>query len=170
MFVFPTVRDRFARSEAVFAVDCNWSSRSHVLHWHLCPPPPASQRGAAAGGRIFRTGLHLPLRDFLPIRLGTCSVEIPTVRLRSMNVAIGAYTKWLFNFIVARTTPNMLATLGPEWLRNANYSAEDMLKMQAELAKHDIPLATNQCEFSILRRHPETSGLLQASRDNKIVF
>jgi len=52
----------------------------------------------------------------------------------------------------------------------ANYSAEDMLKMQAELAKYDIPLATNQCEFSILRRLPETSGLLRTCRENDIVF
>jgi sugar porter (SP) family MFS transporter len=40
--------------------------------------------------------------------------EIPTVRLRSMNVAMGASTQWLFNFVVARSTPNMLATLGPD--------------------------------------------------------
>ena len=40
--------------------------------------------------------------------------EIPTVRLRAMNIAIGAVTQWLFNFIVARSTPNMLATLGPD--------------------------------------------------------
>ena len=40
--------------------------------------------------------------------------EIPTVRLRSMNVAIGACTQWLFNFVVARSTPNMLTTLGPD--------------------------------------------------------
>jgi sugar porter (SP) family MFS transporter len=39
--------------------------------------------------------------------------EIPTARLRSMNVAIGASTQWLFNFVLARSTPNMLATLGP---------------------------------------------------------
>jgi sugar porter (SP) family MFS transporter len=40
--------------------------------------------------------------------------EIPTVRLRSMNVAVGASTQWLFNFVVARSVPNMLATLGRE--------------------------------------------------------
>lgn len=38
--------------------------------------------------------------------------EIPTARLRSMNVAMGACTQWLFNFIIARTTPSMLANLG----------------------------------------------------------
>ncbi|KAI0405838.1 MFS sugar transporter-like protein [Xylaria palmicola] len=38
--------------------------------------------------------------------------EIPTARLRPLNVAIAAATQWLFNFVVARTLPVMLATLG----------------------------------------------------------
>lgn len=38
--------------------------------------------------------------------------EIPTARLRSMNVALAAATQWLFNFVVARAVPNMLATVG----------------------------------------------------------
>ncbi|KAI1202910.1 MFS sugar transporter-like protein [Nemania serpens] len=38
--------------------------------------------------------------------------EIPTARLRPLNVALAAATQWLFNFIVARTLPVMLATLG----------------------------------------------------------
>ncbi|KAF2681321.1 quinate permease [Lentithecium fluviatile CBS 122367] len=38
--------------------------------------------------------------------------EIPTARLRSLNVAIAAATQWLFNFVVARATPNMMASAG----------------------------------------------------------
>jgi hypothetical protein len=38
--------------------------------------------------------------------------EIPSARLRSMNVALAAATQWLFNFVVARGTPNMLVTMG----------------------------------------------------------
>lgn len=52
----------------------------------------------------------------------------------------------------------------------ANYSEEDMIRMADELAKYDIPLATNQCEFSILRRYPETHGLIKACRERHIVF
>lgn len=52
----------------------------------------------------------------------------------------------------------------------ANYSKEEMLQMRDELAKYDVPLALNQCEFSILRRIPETSSLLQTCRENCIVF
>jgi len=52
----------------------------------------------------------------------------------------------------------------------ANYSVEDMLLMQEELAKYGVPLATNQCEYSILRRLPETEGMLEACRKNNIIF
>jgi sugar porter (SP) family MFS transporter len=38
--------------------------------------------------------------------------EIPAARLRAMTVAIGAATQWLFNFVIARAVPNMLATVG----------------------------------------------------------
>ncbi|KAL7271225.1 hypothetical protein RUND412_006028 [Rhizina undulata] len=38
--------------------------------------------------------------------------EIPTARLRATNVALAAAIQWLFNFVVARATPNMMATVG----------------------------------------------------------
>jgi len=38
--------------------------------------------------------------------------EIPTARLRAMNVAIAASTQWLFNFVVAQAVPHMLKTVG----------------------------------------------------------
>jgi hypothetical protein len=42
--------------------------------------------------------------------------EIPSARLRAMNVAFAAATQWLFNFVVARATPVMIVTVG-----NAGY-------------------------------------------------
>jgi hypothetical protein len=38
--------------------------------------------------------------------------EIPTARLRALNVAIGALTQWVFNFIIARTVLTMQVTMG----------------------------------------------------------
>lgn len=52
----------------------------------------------------------------------------------------------------------------------ANYDQDDMLRMAEALARHNIPLATNQCEYSVLRRHPETHGLIRACRDKGIIF
>lgn len=42
----------------------------------------------------------------------------------------------------------------------SNYSVDELVRMHTVLAKHGIPLASNQVEFSLLRRHPETSGLI----------
>lgn len=49
-----------------------------------------------------------------------------------------------------------------------NYSAEDMVTMKTELAKVGVPLALNQVEFNLLRRIPETGGLLQTCREEGI--
>lgn len=38
--------------------------------------------------------------------------EIPTARLRALNVALAAGTQWLFNFIIARTVLTMQETMG----------------------------------------------------------
>jgi aryl-alcohol dehydrogenase-like predicted oxidoreductase len=45
-----------------------------------------------------------------------------------------------------------------------------MVKLSDELAKFNIPLAINQCQFNILRRYPETHGLIKACRDRGILF
>ncbi|RYO86723.1 hypothetical protein DL766_001583 [Monosporascus sp. MC13-8B] len=40
--------------------------------------------------------------------------EIPSTRLRAMNVAQAAATQWLFNFIIARTAPTMMTRMGKD--------------------------------------------------------
>ncbi|HSK55505.1 MAG TPA: aldo/keto reductase [Jiangellales bacterium] len=47
----------------------------------------------------------------------------------------------------------------------SNYSAEQMRQAHASLAEHGIPLASNQVEYSLLHRQPETNGVLQACRE-----
>lgn len=52
----------------------------------------------------------------------------------------------------------------------SNYSIGEMSKIHAELAKRDVPLASNQVECSLLRRVPETSGLLGACQRLGVVL
>ncbi|KAJ4128062.1 hypothetical protein NW768_008346 [Fusarium equiseti] len=52
----------------------------------------------------------------------------------------------------------------------ANYDVEDVQKINDELAKFNIPLATNQCEFNILRRYPELSGNIKKCQDSGMIF
>jgi aryl-alcohol dehydrogenase-like predicted oxidoreductase len=47
----------------------------------------------------------------------------------------------------------------------SNYSAAQMLEAHAALAKRGIPLASNQVQYSLLRRDPETDGVLEACRE-----
>lgn len=47
----------------------------------------------------------------------------------------------------------------------SNYSAEQMRVAHMALAERGIPLASNQVEYSLLHRQPETNGVLDACRE-----
>lgn len=47
----------------------------------------------------------------------------------------------------------------------SNYSAEQMRVAHAELARRGFPLASNQVEYSLLHRQPETNGVLDACHE-----
>ena len=47
----------------------------------------------------------------------------------------------------------------------SNYGADQMQRAHERLASHGVRLASNQVEYSLLRRAPETNGVLEASRD-----
>ncbi len=51
----------------------------------------------------------------------------------------------------------------------SNYSVKETRSIAAELDKRGLALATNQIEFSLLRRAPETGGLLAACADLGVV-
>ncbi|HVC69535.1 MAG TPA: aldo/keto reductase [Acidimicrobiales bacterium] len=51
----------------------------------------------------------------------------------------------------------------------SNYSVSETRSMAAELAKRGMRLATNQIEFSLLRRVPETGGLLATCAELGVV-
>src|SRR5215204_5984393 len=47
----------------------------------------------------------------------------------------------------------------------SNYGADQMQRAYDGLASHGVSLASNQVEYSLLQRAPETNGVLEASRD-----
>jgi aryl-alcohol dehydrogenase-like predicted oxidoreductase len=47
----------------------------------------------------------------------------------------------------------------------SNYSAEQMREAHTALARHGIPLASNQVEYSLFHRKPEVDGVLAACRE-----
>lgn len=53
----------------------------------------------------------------------------------------------------------------------ANYDVHDVQRMRDELlSKFNVPLATNQAEFSVLRRMPEKSGEIRECAEHDMVF
>ena len=51
----------------------------------------------------------------------------------------------------------------------SNYSIKEMRSIDRELRSRGLRLATNQIEFSLLRRSPESSGLIAACRELGVV-
>jgi aryl-alcohol dehydrogenase-like predicted oxidoreductase len=47
----------------------------------------------------------------------------------------------------------------------SNYSADQMRRAHAALAQRGLPLASNQVEYSLLHRGPETNGVLNACQE-----
>jgi aryl-alcohol dehydrogenase-like predicted oxidoreductase len=52
----------------------------------------------------------------------------------------------------------------------SNYSAAQLRRAHAALAARGIPLASNQVQYSLLHRDPETDGVLQACRELDITL
>jgi aryl-alcohol dehydrogenase-like predicted oxidoreductase len=47
----------------------------------------------------------------------------------------------------------------------SNFSASEMRQAHAALARHGVPLASNQVRYSLLDRSPEVNGVLEACRE-----
>ena len=47
----------------------------------------------------------------------------------------------------------------------SNYNVDQMRRAHDRLASHGVKLASNQVEYSLLKRTPETNGVLEACRD-----
>lgn len=52
----------------------------------------------------------------------------------------------------------------------SNYSVAQMRKAHARLARYGIPLASNQVHYSLLHRHPERNGVLEACRELNVAL
>jgi len=52
----------------------------------------------------------------------------------------------------------------------SNYGADLMQRAYARLARHDIPLASNQVHYNLLDRKPEKNGVLDACRELNVAL
>lgn len=66
----------------------------------------------------------------------------------------------LMNFMADAVAAGKVRAVGV-----SNYSAEQMRQAHAVLAERGVPLASNQVEYSLLHRQPESNGVLDACRE-----
>ena len=90
------------------------------------------------------------------MRLGRDSIDLYQHHFPARGVSIPKLMDQLADAVEA----GKVKTLGV-----SNYSAEQMREAYAALAKRGIPLASNQVEYSLLHRQPETNGVLGACRE-----
>ncbi|CAH0005406.1 unnamed protein product [Clonostachys byssicola] len=97
-----------------------WTSAAQGLVMYLIGiygrvEPPVVGKPVSAFGYVAITCIYLWAALFQFGWGPVCWIlisEIPTARLRAPNVALGAATQWLFNFVIARTVLTMQNTMG----------------------------------------------------------
>ncbi len=89
-------------------------------------------------------------------RLKRASIDLYQHHFPSERVSIPK----LMNLMADAVGNGQVRTVGV-----SNYSAEQMKQAHAVLAKRNIPLASNQVEYSLLHRKAEVDGVLDACRE-----
>jgi aryl-alcohol dehydrogenase-like predicted oxidoreductase len=109
---------------------------------------------------FFRTARSIPLTIEKRIEcLSPCQIDLYQVHM-----------PYAFSSVEAQM--NAMAGLVKEgkirYIGVSNFSAAQMRRAQAALAKLGLPLASNQVRFNLLNRAPEKNGVLDAARELNI--
>jgi aryl-alcohol dehydrogenase-like predicted oxidoreductase len=89
-------------------------------------------------------------------RLGLSQVDLYQVHLPMPPLAVETWANALADAVEAGLTRAVGVS---------NYNVGQTMRTHAILMKRGIPLASNQVEYSLLNRKPETSGLVEVCRD-----
>lgn len=81
---------------------------------------------------------------------------------------------WPYTFLSIEALMDMLALAVRSGRVRAvgvsNYSVKQMRRAYERLARHDIPLASNQVHYSLLHRKPEQNGVLEACKQLNVAL
>jgi aryl-alcohol dehydrogenase-like predicted oxidoreductase len=89
-------------------------------------------------------------------RLGLSRVDLYQIHFPYSPVSIETWMEALADAVGAGLTRAVGVS---------NFSASQTVRAYAALAKRGVPLASNQVEYSLLARKPESSGLIEVCRD-----
>lgn len=105
--------------------------------------------------RLGRDSLLAALRRSLK-RLGVEQVDLYQVHWPLPPVPLATWAEALADAVEAGLTRAVGVS---------NFSADQMRRVQAVLARRGVPLASNQVEYSLLQRRPEENGLVAACQE-----
>ena len=108
------------------------------------------------GGFTFRAEGFPKELDASLARLGRDSIDLYQHHFPSNRVSIPKLMELLADAVAA----GKVKAVGV-----SNYSALQMREAHAALARRGLPLASNQVEYSLVHRQPETNGVLDACRE-----
>jgi aryl-alcohol dehydrogenase-like predicted oxidoreductase len=130
----------------------------------------ASERrvGELSAGRDVVVATKFPLRVFARARSLPAMLDGSLARLR--RICIDLYqVHYPWRWMSIPTLMQLMADAVDDGRIRAvgvsNYNANQMRLAHAELAGRGVPLASNQVQYSLLHRHPETDGVLDACRE-----
>ncbi len=135
----------FGRSERMLGEFIPTAARPVLTFTKFFPMPWRLTRGSVL--RALRGSLK---------RLNLPQVDLYQVHWHSPIVALETYVEGLAEAVQAGLTRAVGVS---------NYNAEQMRRAYDVLAKHQIPLASNQVQYSLLDRRMEFNGVLQACQE-----
>ncbi len=140
----------FGKSERILGALVREAEAPLAVATKYAPYPWRSSRGAVV--RALQRSLA---------RLGLERVELYQIHFPSPWASIPRLMDGLADAVEARLTH----TVGV-----SNFSAEQTCEAHAELARRGVPLVSNQVEYSLVKRTPETNGVLDVCRELDITL
>lgn len=133
----------------------------------LLAADPVRAKSVAIATKFMPVPWKLNVRDALmkSLRASLERLGLPSVHLYQIHGPISFRSHAaLADALAAAHEAGLVEAVGV-----SNYSPREVRSISDELRKRELRLATNQIEFSLLRRVPETGGLLAACRDLEVV-
>ncbi len=104
--------------------------------------------------------MPLPTHQFMKALDGSLArLGVQTIDLYYIHFPLGNVEK-LMDLMAQAVREGKVRAVGV-----SNYSAEQMRRAAARLARYDIPLAANQVQYNLMHRQPEVNGVLDACRE-----
>ncbi|KAJ4299375.1 hypothetical protein N0V90_004620 [Kalmusia sp. IMI 367209] len=109
------VTDSLGRRKSLLWTGCVQGFALFYVGFYIRFDPPIKDQPISAAGYIALVMIYIFAAVYQfgwgPV-VWTYSSEIPPARLRALMMGMAVASQWLFNFVVAKSTPSMFATLG----------------------------------------------------------